>query len=53
MAESTVMSRDGGLEEDADLPLNVDGRDIRGWPKKTWVEVLKSDLRVLGLLKIM
>jgi len=29
--------------------LNVDGRAIRGLPRKTWDKVIKSDLRVLGL----
>ena len=29
--------------------MNVDGRAIRGRPRKTWDEVIKSDLRVLGL----
>ena len=29
--------------------MNVDGRVIRGRPRKTWEKVIKSDLRVLGL----
>ena len=29
--------------------MNADGRAIRGQPRKTWDEVIKRGLRVLGL----